>query len=216
MALKKNNKFVVSDKPIIHPFCNYYEEFDYKSFKSLKISLIGEHQIQNASLAVECATLLNIDEKHIRSGLLKAKNPGRLEIIRKNPTVLFDGAHNKNGMYALSSSLIRCFPDEKICFIMGFMRDKDIDGALCELSSHKQFKDSEVFAVSVKDNPRSASASELAALISKHGFSATACENIKAAYEAAIRLGKMIVICGSLYLYKDFICEPIDNRDAEC
>lgn len=99
---------------------------------------------------------------------------------------------------------------------MGFMRDKDIDGALCELSSHKQFKDSEVFAVSVKDNPRSASASELAALISKHGFSATACENIKAAYEAAIRLGKMIVICGSLYLYKDFICEPIDNRDAEC
>ncbi len=213
-AFEKNNTFILSDTPTIHPFCKNLEDFDYKYLKNLKISLIGKHQIQNASLAVECAMLLNIDEKFIRSGLLKARNPGRLDIIHQNPTVLFDGAHNKNGMHALYDSLMRCFPNEKICFIMGFMHDKDIDGALCELSSNERFNGCEVFTVSVKDNPRSASSEELAQLVGEHSFCAVACDNIKTAYEKAKKLEKMIVVCGSLYLYKDFVCELIDNLNT--
>ena len=206
-ALEKNNKFIISEDVTLHPLKNYCEEFDYKHFKSLKISLLGAHQTQNASLAIECCEALGIKEKYIRGGLLKAKNIGRLDIITKEPLTLFDGAHNKNGMNALSNSLKRCFSDKDICFIMGFMRDKDIDGAIEELTKKGFGTGNEVFAVMVKDNPRSATAKELSELISKHGFLCTPCDDIKTAYEKATSLGKMIVICGSLYLYQDFMTD---------
>jgi len=210
-AKEKNNKFVITKNVVLHEFKEFYEEFDYKALKNLKISLIGAHQTQNASLAIECCEILGIKEKYIRSGLLKAKNVGRLDIINTNPLTLFDGAHNKNGMNALSTSLKRCFSNKKVCFIMGFMRDKDIDGALEELTKNGFGKDNEVFTVSVKDNPRSATSEELGEIISKHGFLTTPCQDIQTAYKNAKELGKMIVICGSLYLYKDFMSDVIDN-----
>ncbi len=214
-AKEKNNDFIIAEETVLHKFSEFYEEFDYKNLKELKISLLGAHQAQNASLAIECCKYLGIEEKHIRSGLLKAKNPGRLDIINTKPLTLFDGAHNKNGMSALSSSLKRCFSDKKICFIMGFMRDKDIDGAIEELTKNGFGKNNEVFTVSVKENPRSASSEELADIISTHGFSCTPCCDIQNAYKKATALNKMIVICGSLYLYKDFMSDLIDNQPTE-
>lgn len=210
-AQEKNNKFVITKNVVLHEFKDFYEEFDYKNLKDLKISLLGAHQTQNASLAIECCEILGIKEEYIRSGLLKAKNVGRLYIINTKPLTLFDGAHNKNGMSALSNSLRRCFSDKKICFIMGFMRDKDIDGALEELTKNGFGKENEVFTVSVKDNPRSATSEELSEIISKHGFLTTPCQDIQTAYKRAKELNKMIVICGSLYLYKDFMSDVIDN-----
>lgn len=206
-AIKNNNNFIIAEDVIVHEFKNYCEEFDYKNLKNLKLSLLGVHQAQNATLAIECSKILGIDEEYIRSGLLKAKNVGRLDIINKNPLTLFDGAHNKNGMNALSNSLKRCFSDKEICFIMGFMRDKDIDGAIEELTKNGFGINNEVFTVSVKDNPRSATAEGLSDIISKYGFICAPCENIKIAYEKATKLNKMIVICGSLYLYKDFMTD---------
>ena len=215
VADKNKNQFIITNDVTVHKFKNCLEEFDYKELKDLKISLLGTHQAQNASLAIECSRILGIKEEHIRNGLLKAKNPGRLDIINNAPLTLFDGAHNKNGMSALSSSLKRCFFDKDICFIMGFMRDKDIDGAISELTKNGFGKGNEIFTVSVKDNPRSATAKELSDILSKHGFSCTSCTNIKQAYEKAKKLDKMIVICGSLYLYKDFMTDIIDNTTAE-
>ncbi len=206
-AIENNNQFIITKDVTLHEFKNYYEEFDYENLKNLKISLLGAHQAQNATLAIECSKILGINEEYIRSGLLKAKNIGRLDIINKNPITLFDGAHNKNGMNALSNSLKRCFSGKDICFIMGFMRDKDIDGAIEELTKNGFGINNEVFTVSVKDNPRSATAEELSQIISKHGFLSTPCEDIKIAYEKATRLDKVIVICGSLYLYKDFMTD---------
>lgn len=203
-AKEKGNKFIVAEDVNLHSFNKFYEEFDYKDLKNLKISLLGAHQTQNASLAVEASLYLGIDEKHIRAGLLKAKNAGRLDIIKEEPLTIFDGAHNKNGMAALSSFLKRCFPDEEICFIMGFMRDKDIDGALEELTKNGYGERNEVFTVRVSDNPRSATAEELAEIVSGHNFKAIPCDSIKKACELASGLNKIIVICGSLYLYKDY------------
>ena len=203
-ARAKENTFIVAENVNLQGFNKFYEEFDYKDLKNLKISLLGSHQAQNASLAIEASKYLGIDDEHIIRGLEKAKNPGRLDIIRENPLTIFDGAHNKNGMSALSAFLKRCFSDEEICFIMGFMRDKDIDGALEELTKNGYGKGNEVFTVCVSDNPRSATAEELADIISKHDFKTTPCQSIKKAYEMALELNKIIVICGSLYLYKDY------------
>lgn len=203
-AKENGNRLIITENVNIHKFNKYYEEFDYKDLKNIKISLLGAHQTQNASLAIEVSKYLGISEENIREGLLKARNIGRLDIIKEEPLTIFDGAHNKNGMRALSSFLKRCFPNEEICFIMGFMRDKDIDGALEELTKNGYGYGNEVFTVKVSDNPRSATAEELAEIVSGHKFNVTPCDSIKKALELASGLNKIIVICGSLYLYKDY------------
>ncbi|HLC52455.1 MAG TPA: folylpolyglutamate synthase/dihydrofolate synthase family protein [Candidatus Nanoarchaeia archaeon] len=70
---------------------------------NFELSLLGEHQFQNASLASEVCDVLGISKNHIRAGLKNAHWPGRLEMIRKN--ILIDCAHNYAGMDSLVNYL---------------------------------------------------------------------------------------------------------------
>ena len=137
-----------------------------------------------------------------------AKNPGRLELIEKNPTVIFDGAHNPNGAAALSNNLKRYFPGQTPVFIMGAMADKDISGMAKALFS--EYKKTTVYTVAVCDNPRSESAEKLAEKLSSSNITAVACKNMRTAYDAVLEKGGLVVICGSLYLYKDL--KEMPNR----
>ncbi len=202
-ANKHNNEFIIIKNQNVHEYNGQLEVFDYSDIKNIKMSMIGMHQCENAALAIECAKKIGIDEKYIRSGILKGKNPGRFDLISGKPMILFDGAHNKNGMQSLSENLVRCFSDKHKCFIMGFMKDKDIDGALLTLKNNGFDKNTTVYTVKVKDNQRAISAEELAGKLQYHGFSAKSTSDIKNALELAKSENKMIVICGSLYLYKD-------------
>ncbi|MVB12034.1 Folylpolyglutamate synthase [Caprobacter fermentans] len=114
------------------------QTFSYKQYTALKISLLGEHQVKNAAVAVHVAEVLknkgyNITEKAIRKGLLKARWPGRLEVLSKNPFFLIDGAHNAEGVAALKKSLDSLFPGQALTFIMGVLGDKDYQSMLAEI-----------------------------------------------------------------------------------
>ena len=106
------------------------QEFDYKSLKSLKIGLLGRHQIKNAVTAIETVSILLekgycISEDSIKKGLIRAKWPGRLEVLCKKPVFIIDGAHNLEGVQALVRFLKEYFPKKKIVFIIGVLKDKD-------------------------------------------------------------------------------------------
>lgn len=177
------------------------EIFDYKHLKELEISLAGFHQTENASLAIETALMLNVDEKHIRSGLLRAKNMGRFEQIEKN--VIFDGAHNEDGAHSLVKNLRRYFESKSFSFVYGAMADKDLT-LIMKVFEENGFKEnSQFYTVTVEDNPRADTAENLAKKIENFGFKATPCENILAALNRAKKTSDIAVICGSLYLYKD-------------
>ncbi len=177
------------------------EIFDCKHIKGLEISLAGMHQAENASLAVETALMLNIDEKHIRSGLLRAKNMGRFEEVEEN--VIFDGAHNEDGARSLVKNLRRYFPDKSFSFVYGAMADKDLT-LIMKVFEENGFKEnSHFYTVTVEDNPRADTAENLAKKIESFGFKATPCENILTALNSAKKTSDIAVICGSLYLYKD-------------
>lgn len=79
--------------------------FNYKQFENIKIKLPGMHQIENACLVIESCNYLkeyyNIDLNNIYNGLLNTFWPGRLEIVRKNPYIIIDGAHNIDGITRL-------------------------------------------------------------------------------------------------------------------
>ena len=116
----------------------YHGDF---TIHDLYLPLIGEHQMHNASVAIKTIALLfnklasnfSLPTSHyIREGLKNLRWPGRLEIIKDEPPILIDGAHNPAAAVALSKALIKNFLGryKRIILILGIMGDKDIKGIM--------------------------------------------------------------------------------------
>lgn len=204
---KKMGVSVVVASPIPCEVSGIHEIFSIDGIEKIKCGISGYHQIENASLAALCAKELGVDEKHIKSGIARAKNPARFELIRENPTVIYDGGHNENGIEALVSSLKRYFGNTEKTVIFACMRDKDIKESLKTLS----YSDTEFIYTTVKDNPRASGAEELYKRACELGYGGVYFDSISEAYREALSRGRLIVICGSLYLYKDFTEECLNK-----
>ena len=201
-SVEKNSPLTISKIPESHPF-KHQECFDYDDIKDITLSLSGINQVENASLAIETAKLLGIDAEYIKQGLLTTKHIGRFEIISESPYTIYDGAHNENGFKSLLSNLKRYFDTKEITFICAFMKDKDISNIHSLLEPYKP--SCKIITTTVLNNERAESAEELANKFSSKGFTTTHSENVKTAYELAKQDSNLIVICGSLYLYKDLM-----------
>lgn len=104
--------------------------FDYRNHPELRIQLLGNYQMENAMAVldiIDCLQLRGwgITEDAIRVGLAQATWPGRFEVLSREPLLIVDGAHNPNGVEALVDTIRAYFPDQKINFVMGVMKDKD-------------------------------------------------------------------------------------------
>lgn len=176
--------------------------FNYGEYRELKISMLGDHQTGNAVMALNTALLLgrkgyNIDEASIRNGLLKAKWPGRLEVVCKEPIIIIDGAHNAEGAQALAGALKKYFPEKKKIFIFGVLKDKDY-GSL--VSSVAPMAD-RFIAVS-PNSERALNVLELEAFLKNHCENVDRSDTIKGAISKAVQAcpaDGLICAFGSLY-----------------
>ena len=182
--------------------------FMYRGIK-INLSLIGTHQFENAVNVLNCIKILKnngleIPYSAIKSGLANVKWRGRFEILRKNPLVIFDGAHNPDGVKNLSYTIEQCFDKKKIAFLIGVMADKDYNCYADILREHMEI----VFTVN-PNNPRSLDCQTLAGSFSAKGIPACAFhdleECVKSAYSYAKEKNLPLIAMGSLYMYKDFI-----------
>ncbi|MBT2688100.1 bifunctional folylpolyglutamate synthase/dihydrofolate synthase [Bacillus sp. ISL-47] len=113
----------------------------FKEFPGLETAMAGKHQTENASLAVMAAVLLNkyysflLEDEHIRAGLKAAYWPGRFEIISENPLIIIDGAHNEEGISALSSELEKRFQNRRRNIVFAALSDKKLDKMIDSLDS---------------------------------------------------------------------------------
>ena len=145
IALSKNNKLHVIKKQDLSNY-SYNQElqtFDYKNLKQIGISLKGEEQIYNAAICLECMSILedkgfNISENSIKNGLKTVVHKGRFEILRKEPTVIFDGGHNENAIKNLKRNLNQYYPDYKKVFIVSLINTKDYKSILKYLLEDKE------------------------------------------------------------------------------
>ena len=208
VALERNNELIITDTPQPVSGDENGEIFNYREIKNIKTMMLGRHQLDNAAVAIDVALYLGIDEEFIKRGIEKARNIGRFEIISTDPLIVFDGAHNPDGMTTLKDSLNRYFPDKTKSFIMATMADKDISSSLDILKNVKNLQ--EIFTVTVRDNPRAMASEDLAKLIKNAGFKATPSKSISDTLSGITT--DMVVICGSLYLYKDYYDEKNDIK----
>jgi len=94
--------------------------------------LAGRHQGANGAVALMAARTLGrtwrlLEERRILEGIAAAEWPGRLEIVRRSPPVILDGAHNPDGAAALRD-YVRDFIRRPLVLVFAAMRDKDIAG----------------------------------------------------------------------------------------
>lgn len=100
-----------------------------------------------------------LDTELVRDGFGKASSPGRLEILRRSPTVIADSSHNPAGMAATIEALHESFRFTRLIGVLAVAADKDVTGVLEDLEpvlSH--------LVVSSNSSPRSMLAAQLGEL----------------------------------------------------
>jgi dihydrofolate synthase/folylpolyglutamate synthase len=103
------------------------------------LPLLGLHQLNNALVAIAGVDLLRgaglaLNATHLRHGLASVRWPGRFEILRKDPPLVVDCAHNDDSVTKLVATLREWFPGRRWTVILGASRDKDVPGMLRALA----------------------------------------------------------------------------------
>ncbi len=166
--------------------------------------LVGLHQPENASLALRTLELLRdvlpVSYEATQNGLANVVWPGRMEVIRREPDVILDGAHNPHGARALVRSLKALYgEDAKLTFVYVSMTDKDYAESLRLYS--ESFPKSRIFCTQLSDNSRCESARVLAAKAGQFvwGENPRAFDDPMDAIREATKIGRPVIACGSLY-----------------
>ena len=184
-----------------------YNEFSFRSYKNIRTSLVGLHQIYNAVTALITLDFLkkefNLSNKDISDGLLTTRNPGRLELINKNPRILVDGSHNREAIDALINA-ISSYKYRKLIVGFSILKDKDYNYIIDSLAKIAD----EIIVTKIKDNPRAFDTDELYSLVKDKAKKAIEIVDLVKAYEYSKKLAHeddLVLWCGSLYLVGDIL-----------
>ncbi len=174
-------------------------EWNGNEYKDIEIGLLGRHQAYNASLAFLVCLKLGISEDIIRKGLKKARWPGRMEILKRSPLILIDGAHNEGGAKSLVKGLEQFFPDKKVLLILGMLKDKEVDKVANILAGYACVD--KVVTVSPL-SVRSLEPQALKEVVKKYNTNADCAYTVARAVDKYVTQSekRMIVFAGSLYM----------------
>lgn len=178
-----------------------------KVFGRLNSPLIGTYQRCNLANVLTAVEILrnegmSISENAVKSGISKSVWQGRFEVVSRNPLVIYDGAHNPDGIVQAAES-ISTYISGKIALLIGVMADKEY-GLYPEILG--KFID-KAFTV-IPDNPRSLDSDILARAFTEKGIDAVSCGSVENGLQQALEYAKSrnipLIVLGSLYMYKEF------------
>jgi dihydrofolate synthase/folylpolyglutamate synthase len=183
---KKGSKFIRSNR----------EKIEYVPF-------LGEHQVENAKVAVAGiknlrSSGISISNAQINRGLRRAYWPGRLQVVSKKPLVILDGAHNPAGARALFKYLLKL--RKKFTFILGMQANKNADdfiGTILPLADR--------FIVVRSSHPNALPKEMLARKIENAGGKTFIAKDLKTAVLIARKCVLPVCLTGSLYLVGDML-----------
>lgn len=169
---------------------------------SYSLRLLGLHQIENSAVAIMTALIIANTEKRITDEVIHhalsiVEWDGRFEIFRDGDcAAVIDGAHNLAGIDGLRRNLDQYFPDKERVFLLGILKDKDVDGMVRRL-----IRPTDQVVVTQPDSRRAARADFIAGRV--RAKQVEYYPAVKEAYERAAALagnGALLCATGSLYL----------------
>lgn len=184
-----------------------YQKVKVKGIKNeynIKLGLLGEHQVLNLAVAIkgveilECDNLLNISKEILEKSLECVSWNGRLEVMKKYPLIVVDGAHNIQGITKLKENIKKYFKYTDLYLILGILADKDVDEMIKVITPMAK----EVYAVT-PNSIRAELALDLKNEIIRYNKNCIAFKEYKDAINKALENAKnddIIVVSGSLYM----------------
>ncbi|MDQ1554610.1 MAG: dihydrofolate synthase / folylpolyglutamate synthase [Microbacteriaceae bacterium] len=181
------------------------------SYPDLFLPLFGDHQAQNATVAIAAVESFlgggeqALSQDVVAEGLATATSPGRLQIVGVEPTVLVDAAHNPAGAAALAKALGTYFTFDEVAVVLGVLADKDAAGIIAALAPIATR-----FLVTQSSSDRAVPADELSELVREltdsgisHEFDdlESAIEDARSWADAAPR--RAVLVTGSITLIGD-------------
>ncbi|QES54684.1 dihydrofolate synthase [Streptomyces venezuelae] len=140
-------------------------------YEGIFLPLYGAHMAHNAAVALaaveaffgigqEHARVLDVDT--VRKAFASVSSPGRMEVVRRSPTVVLDAAHNPAGAAATAEAVTESFGFSRLIGVVAASEGKDVRGVLeafepifaevvvTENSSHRSMGADELAAVAVE------------------------------------------------------------------
>ncbi|MCH8086791.1 MAG: bifunctional folylpolyglutamate synthase/dihydrofolate synthase [Chloroflexi bacterium] len=194
-------------------FTVHYKTEEYQ----LSIPLLGDHQLENAAVAVAAIEELRrrgwrIPDDSIYQGLRQMHWPGRLEVLGERPLMVVDGAHNGYSARKLRESLLKYFQFNKAVLIIGVSSDKNIEDIAMELLPMASS-----VIVTTSRHPRAAHPGDIVSAFSRPDIMVETSRGVKEALKRAYELaGPQDLICatGSLFIVGEVI-ESVKRVPAE-
>lgn len=186
----------------------------------LSCGLVGVHQAANCATAVAALELVSdrfpVSDAELREGLAAARNPGRFEIVQREPyIVVLDGAHNPDGAQSLAATIRAAIGNERPrVMLLGLSRDKDLDEMVRIIAPHADYvvATAATHTRSGARDPEEIVAAMKAAGVEARG--APAAEAVAAARAAAVTIGaRSLVVAGSLYLVGQLRAEFVEPEE---
>jgi len=181
------------------------------SYPDLFLPMFGDHQAQNAALAIAAVeSFLGGGSQPLvgdvlAEGLQTATSPGRLQIVGTEPTVLVDAAHNPHGAAALAAAIGSYFTFDEVAVVVGVLQDKDADGIVAALAPVATR-----FYVTQSESDRAVAADDLAYIVREYTEEVYTDESAETALEAAREWAsegekRAVLVTGSITLVGDAI-----------
>lgn len=173
------------------------------AYDDVYVPLHGAHQGDNAAVALAAAEAFfgqPLDERVVEGGFAAVEVPGRMEVLRRRPLVVVDGAHNPAGAAALGHALDEAFgTDADRILVVGMLKGRDPVEVLTGLGAGRA---RHVLACA-PDSPRAMAAEEVAAAARALGAPAEVAGSVAEAVARALAAAgpeDQVVITGSLYV----------------
>lgn len=176
-------------------------------YHDVEISMVGEHQVKNATTALAAIELLRktsiikIDQEGLCKGMKAARTIGRFEILGSNPCFILDGAHNREGVEALIHAVDRHFFGKKILYVVGILADKEVDMMVDCMAAYAAGTGS--FIATEPNNPRKLPAATLCKAFRTRGCECVEAPNPMDALALAKKMSPgfdAVLFTGSLYM----------------
>jgi dihydrofolate synthase/folylpolyglutamate synthase len=206
IAKKRSSQLLgIGREIIIKKIPLYPHRFDLitplRRVSNLTLNLLGEHQMENVSLAISAILHLEpgINDNIVRTAIKDIVLPARIELISSNPAIILDSAHNPVSVCALKETILGNIKFDRLILIFGVLRDKDIKGILRIL-----LPITDIAIFTKIDNPRACKASELTTIAKKIWKGKVyIAEDVKTAIDKARKIADprdLILVTGSFYL----------------
>ncbi|WP_328913552.1 MULTISPECIES: bifunctional tetrahydrofolate synthase/dihydrofolate synthase [unclassified Streptomyces] len=108
-------------------------------YEQIFLPLHGEHQAHNAAVALAAVEAFfgigrlhqrTLDVDTVRAAFAAVTSPGRMEVVRRSPTVVLDAAHNPAGALVTAAAVSEVFDFTHLVGVIGPSGDKDVRGLL--------------------------------------------------------------------------------------